>query len=144
MQLGTLVDGYREALARFRDVAYADELPADRAYIPLFEALNWAAAIGHGISAPRPDVLRAIVYVRNAVHHEWLQALKLEPRAFGEGAFGEGKFGGYVWRWRPVEDIPEADFNGRRGLYEALLASRSALDTLRDLDVELGRVLGAG
>jgi hypothetical protein len=52
-------------------------------------------------------VLTPALYLlaRNAVHHDWLQALLLTPRGYGEGGFGEGYFGGSIWRWKPSEQL---------------------------------------
>jgi hypothetical protein len=85
-----LLEGYRRSVGRFRDIAY-EELPPSESFILLFEALNWAATIADRLGfGEKPNLLRALEYARNAVHHDWLLALTLTPRRFGEGAFGEG------------------------------------------------------
>jgi hypothetical protein len=129
-----LLEGYRRSLGRFRDVAYED-VPPGETFIPLFEALNWAATIADRGFGQKPDLLRALEYARNAVHHDWLQALLLTPRRYGEGGYGEGYFGGSVWRWKPSEQLaPDRADRDREPLYRTLLADRSALDTLRALE----------
>jgi hypothetical protein len=120
---------------RLRDIAY-EELPPSESFILLFEALNWAATIADRLGfGEKPNLLRALEYARNAVHHDWLLALTLTPRRFGEGAFGEGYFGGSVWRWKPSEQlVPDRADRDREPLYRTLLVDRSALDTLRALE----------
>jgi hypothetical protein len=135
---GRLIDGFGRSLERFRDVAYEDPAPVET-YIPLFETLNWAASIADRIGkGNKPELLRAIEYARNAVHHEWIRAFEFTPRRYGEGGYGEGPFGGSIWRWKPSEhvEIRKGDAD-RRPLYESLLADRPALDTLRRLEAEL-------
>jgi hypothetical protein len=133
-----LLEGFQRSLGRFQSVAYA-ELPPIETYIPLFETLNWSASIADWLGKDRkPDLLRAVEYARNAVHHEWIQALRLGPRGFGEGTFGEGTFGGPVWRWRASEELPvRKPDKDREPLYRSLLGGKSALDTLRELDRRL-------
>jgi hypothetical protein len=98
--------------------------------------LNWAVTIAGRLGSGRkPDLLRALEYARNAIHHDWIQALSLTPRGFGEGGFGEGPFGGSIWRWKASEElvVRKAD-SDRESLYRSLLADRPALDTLRELE----------
>jgi hypothetical protein len=133
-----LLDGFRLSLARFRDVAYEDVPPVET-YVPLFEALNWASSIAWRLgTGNRPDLLKAVEYARNAVHHDWARALDLMPRAYGEGRYGEGRYGGFVWRWKASENLQVQRADAKREpLYRGLLAGRSVLDTLRRLDAEL-------
>jgi hypothetical protein len=58
--LPVLVEGYRRAVARFEEVAYDEDVGPAETYIPLFEALNWAASIGWHLGDARPDLLRAL------------------------------------------------------------------------------------
>jgi hypothetical protein len=138
--------GFERALGRFEAVAYDETMPPSETFIPLFETLNWVASFHHWISSrakekTKPPLLRAVVFARNAVHHEWVDALESAPRAYGEGKYGEGKYGGYVWRWRPLERIAlkEPGTNNRDTLFRDLLAGRPALDTLRELGELLSR-----
>lgn len=130
-----LLEGYRRSLGRFRDIAY-EEVPPVESFIPLFEALNWAATIALRLGVgQKPDLLRALEYARNAVHHDWLQALLLTPRGFGEGGYGEGYFGGSIWRWKPSEQlVPDQADRDREPVYRTLLADRPAISTLRALE----------
>lgn len=126
------LDGYRQALARFERVAYQDVEPAET-YIPLFETLSWAATIALRLGkGNKPDLLRALEFARNAVHHDWADALRLEPRRYGEGAYGEGEYGGHVWRWAPTDELPNRKPDrDREPFYRTLLEGQAALDTLR-------------
>lgn len=88
--------------------------PGD-AFVPLFEALNWAVAldqrtvahfapdgksvgydwparIGHGAI-----VMPGVRFVRNSVHHQWSDALQLRGGAFPE------------WAWRTADELPPLD-----------------------------------
>jgi hypothetical protein len=133
-----LIDGFRRSVARLREVAYADDLPPVESYIPLFEALNWAHSIAWRLGkGNEPELLMAIEYARNAVHHEWIRTLELMPRGYGEGGYGEGPYGGWIWRWRTADDLQVRKADDRRSLYESFLAGRFVLDTLRQLEAEL-------
>jgi hypothetical protein len=135
-----LLEGFSRALERFEAIAFDATVQASETFIPLFEALNWTASFDdwleeHGKNEPKPPLLRAVVFARNAVHHEWIDALESTPRRYGEGRYGEGTYGGYVWRWRPLERIklqaPGRDT--REPLYQELLAGVFVLSTLREL-----------
>ncbi len=122
--------GYREAVERFREAARSDNHAL--AFIPLFEALNWAAVIDDRCAAhfvpdgvankPGRDwqkrltgreTLRAVRFARNRVHHEWDEAVVLD---------------GGVWVWRAVDDLPASFERGKHGqgrrLYEEELAGQ--------------------
>ena len=92
------VTGLRRAVERL-DRASAALDPVDT-FVPLFEALNWVASIDQRIgSIWRPDgehlktnwrakvahgpQIAAVAWVRNAVHHQWIDALALDPSGHG-------------------------------------------------------------
>jgi hypothetical protein len=91
-----MVDGYDRATARFQEACFGTS-PVD-AFIPLFEALNWAASIDERMGFPALPELRGLRFARNRVHHQYADALWLDesgaqlptplPAAFFE------------WRWR--------------------------------------------
>jgi hypothetical protein len=144
--LAWIREGFARALARFGDVAYDETKAPGETFIPLFETLNWAASFDDWIDAhagsTKPPLLQAVVWARNAVHHEWVDALESGPRVYGEGRYGEGTYGGYVWRWRPLGRMslePRTKPDKREPLYADLLAGKSALDTLRKLGELLDR-----
>jgi hypothetical protein len=136
--------GYDAALSRFEPLAYDETVPPSETFLPLFETLNYSAAIADQMGKRgmhRSERLHAVVYARNAVHHDWAAALEASPRGYGEATYGEATYGGYVWRWRPREELAilKPDRRGRERLYDQLLAGQSALDTLRALREELPR-----
>lgn len=139
VDVGVLVLGYHGAVARLEAVGASD---ADEAFIPLFEALNWAAAIDWRISRefapdgldlmPRKEWERRVStdstmfglrFARNVVHHDWTQAV--EWTADG-------------WRWRPGVDLP-SERKGRDD-YERELAGKLVIPTLQSLDRTLSLV----
>lgn len=135
-----LREGFSRALGRFEAVAYDETAPPSQTFIPLFEALNWAASFDdwietHAKGEAKPPLLRAVVFARNVVHHEWVDALESAPRTYGEGRYGEGTYGGYVWRWRSLERIQlrGKEKDKRESLYRDLLEGVSVLSTLREL-----------
>jgi hypothetical protein len=117
VSLGWLVKGYRRALARF-DATVRQRDPEER-FIPLFEALNWVAAItdfqqGLGI---HDDTVRGLRFVRNRVHHQWADALEARDVPFAPGLVtvagaGRPRIVGpptvVDWFWRPLSQIPAA------------------------------------
>ena len=139
VDVGVLVLGYHGAVLRLEAVGIGD---ADEAFVPLFEALNWAAAIDWRVSEDfAPDGLDlmprkawerrvstdstifGLRFARNVVHHDWTQAV--EWTADG-------------WRWRPGADLASE----RKGLnnYQRELAGKLVLPTLQSLDRTLSLV----
>lgn len=64
---------------------------AKETFIPLFEALNWAVSFEDLVrkqqGAPRnDDLVLAIRYARNRVHHQWAAALNAVEQRFGLSA----------------------------------------------------------
>ena len=97
LPVALLVAGYGGALHRF---AAAQEsrgpVAVDRAYMGLFEALNWAVALDDRLEREWPGergkgeqwsdafaegrTLRGVRHARNRVHHQWADALVPPPR----------------------------------------------------------------
>jgi hypothetical protein len=140
--LVTLIRGFNWA----RDRLAKTDLDADaleQAYMTVFEALNWAAAIDEECKHPEFKPLRGLHHVRNSVHHDLAQAIDFEPpRAYGEGSYGSGVYGGVShWRWKPLRELPEPDQQVRRNRYfrancesyEEVVAGRSVVHTLDEL-----------
>jgi hypothetical protein len=142
----TLFNGFNAAYDRFMDSGRMSTKPDD-AFFPIFEALSWAASLddrlGIELSAtkrkdwnwhanfPQGDVLVGVRYARNAVHHQWADALYLTSGAELPAVLPAPLF---EWRWR--QELPAT--RGRRGRqeYGALVAgapARMTLDTLRTL-----------
>jgi len=159
--------GLRHAIERLEDAASNPDSPVET-YLPLFEALNWIVALDDRIGAIwRPDgkklgqswrakvehgdVIVGLDWVRNVVHHQWADALQLDP--VGHGLYpSEELFPSddlylthdHAWVWRPVDELPKRKPRKRRkgGLrddadpgktaYCEHLVGRPASDTLRD------------
>jgi hypothetical protein len=153
------VMGYRRALARFHDTQDAREEPEER-FIPLFEALNWAAAIVDPNSSLRASLItdgtvQGLRFVRNRVHHQWADALEArdEPNPVGlvaragvQGSRIVGPPTVLVWFWKPLNQLPPPDRPDPKGeaAYRAHLAgepARHALDHLDGLLPALARTL---
>jgi hypothetical protein len=139
--------GYGSACERFGTAATGEDPVA--AYVPLFEALNWAVALddrikdtwmpdgeslgrkwreraGHGA-----EFLAGVRYARNSIHHHWADALRLDtggrayPRRYPLRYF--------EWLWRDVDEIPTPSSPYGRDVYESELAGRPAKATLMTL-----------
>jgi hypothetical protein len=68
----TLLLGYEQAVARFHAARLARDPAA--AFIPLFEALNWAASIDESLGYLDHGELQGLRFTRNRVHHQWADA----------------------------------------------------------------------
>jgi hypothetical protein len=151
-----LLRGYDQAFARFGVAAKGrDPGPAFQA---LFESVNWAHALDEVIGEvwqPRGlpqgfewrrcisggEVMDGVRFVRNRLHHQWADALRLDegrryPRTYPLVYFS--------WVWRPVEDLPTPDPRRSdqvgRAAYAELLAGHSAEGTLIALTEVFARV----
>jgi hypothetical protein len=156
------VTGLQRAVQRLEEAGAALD-PVDT-FVPLFEALNWVASIDQRIGSiwrptgarltttwrmkvPHGPQIAAVTWVRNAVHHEWIDALTLDPSGHGlvpadDLLTGPNMFprADHAWLWRPVTDLPATKPRTKRALadgepdgreaYEASLAGRSASETL--------------
>jgi hypothetical protein len=71
--ISALLRGCAQALARFHDARLGRDSVA--AFIPLFEALNWAASIDEGLGYLDHAELQGSRFARNRVHHQWADAL---------------------------------------------------------------------
>jgi hypothetical protein len=85
--LSWLYDGFVGACIRF-ELAEDARSEAKETFIPIFEALNWAASIELYLAEQlgRPlsdDLVHAIGYARNRVHHQWAAALESVQARFG-------------------------------------------------------------
>lgn len=88
--LTTLLKGYRSALTRLM-FGLRISADSDEAFFGLFEALNWAVVVDkrladlHGPNwaqaHEQQDLIAGFRYARDAVHHDWADALELAPGA---------------------------------------------------------------
>lgn len=139
-----LYDGYVGACARFQAVEDARR-DARETFIPLFEALNWAVSFEDLVRKQqnallKDDLVLAIRYARNRVHHQWAAALNAVEQRFGpiRAPGGPQIVGTYTqWFWKPLELLPDPppsrpDRKGQAA-YAERLADRSVRPTLREL-----------
>jgi hypothetical protein len=157
--------GLRSAVERLERAAAQRENPV-KAYLPLFEALNWIVAIDDRVGAiwvpegvklgpswrarvSGGEVIVGLDWARNVVHHQWADALELDPVGHGlypsealspsEDLFPKEDF---AWVWRGQDDLPKRRTRKRRKgsaaaadegriAYAGHLAGRSAAETLR-------------
>lgn len=108
---------YELACARFRKAAAGDDAVA--AYAPLAEALWHAVSLDKRIArnwqrggvslpddlwfeqVPAAAAVPAVRWVRNAVSHQWFDALILDERSHGRYPPRDRE-----WVWRGTEDVP--------------------------------------
>lgn len=162
---GHLFGGFAKALGRF-DLAVRDPDP-EPSFIALSETLNWCVAVDDYVRqvwAPRGkvigydwrretgnpdlhDLLDAVKFARNLVHHHWADALvndegRRYPRTYPAVYFS--------WRWQVADALPphpedKAGHAARnRRAYEARFAGEQSDATMRDVADGLafvGRIL---
>jgi hypothetical protein len=139
-----LYRGFASAWHRFMEDGRLAADPVD-AFIPLFDTLNWATTLDERIAtdlgtAGNPDwswrdkymdgaVVRGVRFARNRVHHQWADALYLDP----EGAALPMVLpaGLFEWRWR--RSLPPGANNQGEPQYQKLLAEAPARMTLMDI-----------
>lgn len=140
------VQGYTSALRRFSKAAAGEDAVA--AYVPLFDALNWAVSLDKRIKevwapegttldygwrarVPGAEALTGLRFARNIVHHNWADALRLDtegrryPRRYPLRYF--------EWVWRDMSDLPPTDKTRGDHTYRKLLAGQPAEHTLQVL-----------
>jgi hypothetical protein len=137
-----LYDGYVGACARFQAAEDAHRDPKET-FMPIFEALNWAASFELFMKEQRQQPLEdALVHAfglaRNRVHHQWAAALKLVEGSFGpvQPPGGSQIVGRYAqWHWKPFDELPPSSHPNPTGeaTYPKLLAERPVRPTLREL-----------
>jgi hypothetical protein len=146
-----MFEGYAAATARFHHAAELRDATA--AFIPLFEALNWAVALDdraakHWTPEGTPlglawrervrdaEAMQGVRFVRNSVHHQWSDALELDetgrayPRRYPVTYF--------EWRWRAFSELPKPDkkskfWDSEAESYQAMLAGQPARHALQKL-----------
>lgn len=138
-----MIEGYLRALGRFRDAVGLRGEPIET-FLPLFEALNWAASVIEYLrdadSARRTREMKGVRYVRNRVHHDWALALVARdfpgPPTVTVG--GRGREGGLIfdWFWKPLDNLPRAERRDDEGksAYVELLAAKQARAALEAIE----------
>jgi hypothetical protein len=142
----TQVRGYEDAVGRFRQAA--SDRDGVGAYRPLFEALSWAASIDHRIGriwapdgvllrerwpskAPNADVVPALRFARNTVHHDWADALVLDADGRRYDSRSPRRY--FEWIWRDTDALPASRRRKGRDEYGKVLSGRPAEPTLLTL-----------
>jgi hypothetical protein len=143
-----MFEGFAGAAGRFNDATKGCDPTA--AFIPLFEALNWAVALDDRAAkrwtpegkvlgwewrekVPGAEIMRGVRFVRNSVHHDWSDALTLDkggrayPKTFPVVYF--------EWRWRAAGELPEPGRKDKAGeeVYGQELEGQPARVTLETL-----------
>jgi hypothetical protein len=140
-----MVEGYINALERLRAETGSGDASEKETFLPLFEALNWAASIDlYLIEAGTPienDLLRAVRFARNRVHHQWAHALArydspgvtMIQLATSQSRI-VGPPPGFWWHWIDLDDLPASRSSSREeNAYVAQLTGKRADETLEDL-----------
>lgn len=160
-----MFEGYTAATSRFH--AAAKTRDATAAFIPLFEALNWAVALDDRAAkhwTPRgeklglgwrewvrdAEIMAGVRFLRNSVHHQWSDALVLDERGMTFPMTFPAVF--FEWRWCAASDLPAPEAGHRRDVsgeevYQRLLEGRPArltLETLAEVFYFLRQVLEPG
>lgn len=162
-----LLRGYTQAVGRFEQAATGRDSAA--AFLPLFEALNWAVAFDERVKdhwAPEgantdedkdrqpgwewrervadAEAMAGVRFARNRVHHQWTDALRLDESGFSPLLLSP--LASFEWRWRDLAHLPAGHRADPRGelIYRDHLAgepARLTLSRLRDAFVWLAGVL---
>lgn len=142
--------GYAQAFTRFHGAAVGRD--AAGAFIPLFEALNWAATLDWRIGAQwvpagRPlrdrwpdhlgdaHLVYGVRYARNGIHHQWSDALRIKQGAQFPIRFPAAFF---EWVWCSASELPAPEAGRRKdekgeAAYIAQLEARPARHALENL-----------
>jgi hypothetical protein len=151
-----MIEGYIRALGRFRDAVGLRGEPIET-FLPLFEALNWAASVIEHLQDADPArctrEMQGVRYVRNRVHHDWAAALVARdfpgpPALTAAGGRGRDRGGGATytrglisdWFWKPLDNLPPAERPDPVGepAYVKLLANRQAREVLEEIERAFG------
>ncbi len=163
-----LIEGFRRARQRFLEASSRGRLDGVETFIPLFEALNWAAAIEVKVREDAEEqgrqaydeesadgrLLAAIRFIRGRMHHRW--ALAHDPRdipvatvrvALGSGVGRSGVLPPAVvleWYWLPPEHLarPHKRHKHKKeeAAYRELLAGHPVRLTLDEVAPVLERL----
>jgi hypothetical protein len=152
--LTVLLDGYRAACRRFDGAR--KELDEAAGFRAMFEALAWAVSIDEVIGhrwapegkalgwawrerVPGAELMSALRFARNRVHHHWAAALEMS----GADAWYPPRE--FEFKWKRIQELPPAE--GRRTSergaeqYRRLMATRSADVVLGIMDEAFDFVL---
>lgn len=153
VRVRTQLNGFLGAADRFSE-ALADN-DADRMFYAIFEALNWSVAIDDRIQshwAPEgrvigrewrsrvqgAEILKAIRWARNSVHHDWADALRLEAGGFQFPMTFPLRFS--EWVWKAADLLPDDGGRFGKSEYEHELSGRPARIAISELRDVFSRV----
>jgi hypothetical protein len=122
--IGNLVAGFLAARERF-ETARLGRDPV-RPFHPLFEALAWAVTLDERLGYPDDPQLRGLRYARNAVHHQWADALELDD----SGAAFPITFPMVFFEWRWTRELPPPKQKRDEPFYREHLAGHPARHAL--------------
>jgi hypothetical protein len=137
-----MVEGYIKALDRLRSETGSGDAGERETFLPLFEALNWAASIDlYFDEAGKPignDLLTAVRFARNRVHHQWARALRrydspgvpmIHLATTSSRLVGPPP--GFWWHWVEAHELPPGKpWAKGEAAYKAQLAGNRADEAL--------------
>lgn len=133
VDIATLFAGFERARERFMN----DRLGTDPAvvFMSIFEALNWSVSIEEqlrdsGIPLGDEEIVRAVRYARNAVHHRWADALEVT-----DGAQLPAVLPAPLFEWRWTRDLPPPRNPTGKEEYDHLVAGQPVRYTLDSLSL---------
>jgi hypothetical protein len=140
-----MVEGYDQALERLETETASGDAGERETFLPLFEALNWAASIDlYFIEDKKPignDLLTAVRFARNRAHHQWALALRrfdspgvpmIHLATSSSRIVGPPP--GFWWYWVDLDELPPGKpWPAGEEAYSALLAGKGADTTLEGL-----------
>ena len=146
------MNGYRAAVERLRERIRDANAKAEDTFVPLFEALNWAASVDiyfiEGRAPIQDPLLTGVRFARNRVHHQWADALVRVESPGMPGvlrATGSSRLlvppPGHQWNWADVAQLPPGKNDSGRLEYETHLEGRSAEETLLALTPVLNALI---
>lgn len=118
--------GYHQARERFHEARLGTDATA--AFIPLFEALNWATSIDEKLGFQPVPELRGLRFARHRVHHQWADALWLDEAGLELPTTLPAAF--LEWRWRNPAELPSGRENRGEEDYREHLAGQATRNTL--------------
>jgi hypothetical protein len=140
-----MVEGYLTALERLLEAIRRGDAGDKETFLPLFDALNWAASIDKFfVDNGRPiqdDLLTGVRFARNRVHHQWGLALRrydspgvpMVHLTTGSSRL-IGPQPGFWWYWVEVNQLPPGNpWPDGENAYAARLAGKEADTTLKAL-----------
>lgn len=117
MQLSKLelIEGFRRSYSKTKDAKNRSE--SLEVFYALFETMNWIVCIDDKLKNSNPNwiknysdedvqLLKAIRYARNRVHHQWVEIMSLRDKSIFPAQF---PISFHEWVWRKSVDLPLAD-----------------------------------